>query len=178
MIYIYAPERGLTLDWNKIKAEYIAGGTSYRRLAEKYGIERNRLQKRATAERWVELRSRANAETESKIIEAVSRDAANKAKTIDYAADRLIYKICEMIDCEDTFIDALIIQRLTSALKDLKEIKGYKSELDIKEQEARIRTLEQRSEQFGMNGDDKQTGVLILPAIIDMPEPAEDDDGQ
>ena len=27
------------MDWNKLKAEYIAGGTSYRNLAEKYKDE-------------------------------------------------------------------------------------------------------------------------------------------
>ena len=178
MIYIYAPERGLKLDWNKIKAEYIAGGTSYRRLAEKYGIERNRLQKRATAERWVELRSRARVETESKIVDLVSSDAANRATQISDAADLLICKICEVISSEDAFIDTQGIKHLTSALKDLKDIKGYKSELDIREQQARIRTLELRSEQFGVNADDNNTGVLILPDITDLTEPCEDDDGQ
>jgi hypothetical protein len=34
------------------------------------------------------------------------------------------------------------MKHLTSALKDLKEIKGYKSDADMREQEARIRNLE------------------------------------
>ena len=121
------------------------------------------------------IRGKAKAKTESKIVDSISRDAADKASKISDVADILLDRITELAsDVSGT----KALKELTSALKDLKEIKGYKSELDIKEQEARIRTLEQRSEQFGMNGDDKQTGVLILPAIIDMPEPAEDDDGQ
>ena len=67
------------MDWNKIKAEYIAGGTSYRKLAEKYGVDRNKIQVRATKENWVGLKSQAQAKTESKIVESISKQDAKKA---------------------------------------------------------------------------------------------------
>lgn len=127
------------MDWNKLKAEYIAGGTSYRKLAEKYGIDRNKLQKRATAEHWPELKSRAKAKTESKIVDKISKDAAHRATKIVYVADKLLDKISEIIDI--AACDTQSIKHLTSALKDLKEIKGYMSELDMQEQQARIDKL-------------------------------------
>ncbi len=41
------------VDWSKIKAEYITGtDTSYRKLAEKYGIHESVITKRAVAEKW------------------------------------------------------------------------------------------------------------------------------
>jgi hypothetical protein len=54
------------------------------------------------------------------------------------------------------------IKNLTSALKDLKEIKGFKSEADMREQEARIKKLVKEA-QIGADEDDEGTGVLMLP---------------
>ena len=38
------------------------------------------------------------------------------------------------------------IKKLTSAIKDLKDIKGIKSDADIREQEARIKKLQREAE--------------------------------
>ena len=62
--------------WQKIKAEYIAGGTSYRKLAEKYKVSRTTLERKAKDEKWSELRRQAEAKAEAKIINAVSEKSA------------------------------------------------------------------------------------------------------
>ena len=126
-------------DWNKIKAEYIAGGTSYRKLAEKYGISRSKLQAVATKENWVDLKSQTQAKTESKLVDSISDKESKKATNIIDVADKLVEKIYEMLSADVT--NAQSIKSLTSALRDLKEIKGYKSDADMREQEARIAKL-------------------------------------
>lgn len=131
------------MDWKKIKAEYIAGGTSYRKLCEKYGCSRTTLQRKAKDENWLGLRSQAEAKTESKIIDAVSDDAAEKAVNIIDVADKLLEKIAELAGIVG---DADSIKKLTSAIKDLKDIKGIKSEADMREQEARIDKLRREAE--------------------------------
>lgn len=131
------------MDWKKIKAEYIAGGTSYRKLAEKYDVSRSKLQARATREKWADLKSQAEAKTESKIVETISDKDAEKAVNIINVADRILTKIEEVLGCVATPQD---IRHLTSALKDLKDIKGIKSEADIREQEARIAKLRKDAE--------------------------------
>jgi hypothetical protein len=50
------------------------------------------------------------------------------------------------------------MKHLTSALKDLKEIKGYKSAADMREQDARIRNLEKQAE---ANNESKDIEVTI-----------------
>ena len=55
-------------------------------------------------------------------------------------ADKLLKKIEKIADSDS--IDAKGIKNLTSALKDLREIKGIKSDADTREQEARIKKLE------------------------------------
>lgn len=143
------------MDWKKIKAEYIAGGTSYRKLAEKYDVSRSKLQARATREKWADLKSQAEAKTESKIVETISNEDAKKAVNIINVADRILTKIEEVLGCVTTPQD---IRHLTSALKDLKDIKGIKSEADIREQEARIAKLQKDAME---NKEDNDIKVVI-----------------
>ena len=131
------------MDWKRIKAEYIAGGTSYRKLAEKYGVSRSKLQAVATREKWVELKSQTQAKTESKLVESISDKESKKATDIVDVADKLLEKISTIID---TVKDTQGIKHISSALKDIKEIKGFKTDADMREQEARIAKLQKEAE--------------------------------
>lgn len=131
------------MDWKKAKAEYIAGGTSYRKLADKYGISRSKLQARATSENWAELKSQTQAKTESKLVDSVSSKEAKKAIGIIEVADKLLSRISELAE-KSTEAN---IKTLTSALKDIRDIKGIKSEADMREQEARIKKLQKEAQE-------------------------------
>ena len=106
-------------------------------------------------EKWGELRKKSGRKAEEKIIEAVSSKEADKATNIIDVADKLISKICEMLDADVT--NAQSIKSLTSALKDLKEIKGYKSEADMREQEARIAKLQKEAQEETQDTEVKVT---------------------
>lgn len=77
------------------------------------------------------------------MVNVISDKQADKANKIIDVADKLLAKIGEVIDVVTTTQD---IRHLTSALKDIKDIKGFKSSADIREQEARIRNLEKQAE--------------------------------
>ena len=126
-------------NWKQIKAEYIAGGTSYRKLAEKYKVSRSKLQAKATSEKWVDLRGQAQAKAESKLVDKISDKSAEMAFDIIDVADKLLSKMFDLMDTVP--LNTQSMKYLTSALKDLKDIKGYKSAIDLKEQEARINKL-------------------------------------
>jgi uncharacterized protein YjcR len=130
-------------DWKKIKAAYIAGGTSYRKLAEKYGVSFNTLKRRAKEEQWYELRGQKDLKTTTKIVETLSNNDAKKAVDIIDVADKLLEKIEEVAA---TVSDPDSIKKLTSAIKDIKDIKGVKSDADMREQEARIEKLRREAE--------------------------------
>ena len=131
------------MDWRKIKAEYIAGGTSYRKLAEKYGVSRSKLQAKATREKWADLKSQAEAKTESKMVDSISTKQADKANKLLDVADKLLDKIAEVIDCID---NPTGLKDITTALKNIRDIKGIKSDADLREQEARIAKLQKEAE--------------------------------
>lgn len=132
------------MDWKKIKAEYIAGGTSYRKLAEKHGVSFNTLKTRAKEEQWYALRQQKDHKTTTKIVEAISDKEAEKAVDIADVADKLLGMISNL--AESMVTDTQSLKQLTSALKDLKDIKGYKSAKDLEEQEARIKKLQKEAE--------------------------------
>lgn len=138
------------MDWKAIRSEYIAGGTSYRKLAEKHGVSFNTLKTRATEEQWYKLRQQKDHKTTLKVVEALSEKDAKKAVDIIDVADKLLEKASELM--ETMVFDTQSFKQLTSALKDLKEIKGYKSSADMREQEARINKLIKDAERDEDNG--------------------------
>lgn len=128
------------MDWDIIKVEYIAGGTSYRKLADKYGVSFNILKRVAGKEKWAKLREQAKEKATTKMVDTIAKDMAKNAVKINEVADKLLDKIIYILELSDG-IDSQVIKQLTSSLKDIKDIKGVKSDIDLKEQEARIDKL-------------------------------------
>lgn len=131
-------------DWNAIKADYIRGGTSYRKLAEKHGVSFNTLKTIAIREKWTDLRQQANNTATTKLVDKIGGQQASRSAKILDVADKLLDKISGTIDAMDV-IDSQSLKHFTSALKDLKDIKGVKSDIDLKEQEARIAKLQKEA---------------------------------
>ena len=156
-------------DWKRIKAEYLAGGTSYRKLAEKHGVSFTTLQRKAKEEKWLELRRQKEDKTDTKIVDSLSNQEAKKAVDIIDVADKLLLKIGEIVE---RYEDPDSLKKLTSAIKDLKDIKGYKSEADMREQEARIEKL--RKECGKNNDEENYTGIVLLPPISNNLTPPEE----
>lgn len=133
------------VDWITIKAEYIAGGTSYRKLVEKYGVSRTTLQRKAKEENWIGLRSQAEAKTETKIVNDISRQNVKIDDTYFRCVDKLMKKAEELIDSTKVW-QPTYLKDMATTMKYLKECKGVKSEADLREQEARIKNLEKQAE--------------------------------
>ena len=149
-------------DWQTIKTEYITTDTSYRKLAEKYGVSRVQIGTVGKEENWVELRRQHLDRTVTKTVAAVESAQVNRAKKMQAVADKLLLKIEALADRPG--MAAKDVRALVAAVKDLKEIQGVKSDLDKQEQEARIAALRQKS--MTGDGDDDDTGVILLPPRI------------
>lgn len=78
------PRDTKSADWNAIRAEYIAGGISTRKLAAKYGVNPNALQARARREAWSSERTdvarKTHAERTQKIAERTQKIACMVAE--------------------------------------------------------------------------------------------------
>ena len=172
-------------DWKKIKTEYITTDTSYRKLAQKYGIHYKVISERGKAEGWVQLRSQHKDKTITKTLDKISDKQSDKLSRVDELADMLLVKLEQAITELDlqlykqtdktkiieynndrrpdkptketiheeeklleakSIVDRQGLKQIASALKDIKEVKMLRAELDRQEQEARIANLRKAAE--------------------------------
>ena len=184
-------------DWQAIKTEYITTDTSYRKLAEKYGIHYKVISERGKDEKWVELRSQHRDKTLTKTLGKISNKQADKMARIDDLADKLLEKLEQAITELDlqlakhtektktieydndrrpdkptkevvheeekllevkSIVDRNGLKQIASALKDIKEVKMLRSELDKQEQEARIANLRKQADKE----DDNKEPIKVI----------------
>jgi hypothetical protein len=86
-------ERGLQVDWNAIKTEYITTDTSYRKLATKYNVSYTAIGNRSRQEGWVDQRNQFINKTVSKTINSISNKKADRLTRIFDASDKLLEKV-------------------------------------------------------------------------------------
>ena len=147
------------IDWASIKTEYITTDTSYRKLAQKYGVNHTNIAKKASAEDWVEQRKQYASKQQAKTLEKISQQEATRAAKIHSVADKLLTKI-EAIADGSRPLNSKDIRALTAAIKDLKEIQNVRSDADRREQEARIANLQKQA-----NPEQKETATLIVEGL-------------
>jgi transposase-like protein len=138
----------MAVDWAKIKTEYVTDpNATYRELSKKYGVHYTNIAKKAKKEDWQQLRQQHINKVQTKAQTAVERKQVRRASRIDEAADMLLDKVMEfMAASEDMMVNTQSMKHISGVLKDIKEIKGIKSEADMQEQEARIAKLRREAE--------------------------------
>lgn len=90
------------------------------------------------------MRQQNDNKTTTKIVETINNDEIKKAVNLNDIADILADRIKALAEKAE---DADTIKKLTSAAKDIRDIKGIKTDADLREQEARIRKLEQETKE-------------------------------
>ena len=137
-------------DWLAIASEYIEGEDSLRALAKKHAVPWSTLRDRARREAWEAFRRDARAAKESGLSggdpaaahEKTARE--NDAERIFRVTDKLVRRAEELLDGGE--IGARELGELMRAIKNAKEIKMLRSALDEREQQARVRALEDKNE--------------------------------
>jgi transcriptional regulator with XRE-family HTH domain len=152
-----------SVDWKAIKAEYIAGGIGYRKLAEKYGVSFSTLSQVAKREKWTDLRQQTSDKTDTDLVKSIGKRNAQRSAKINDLADKLLDKIGELMSLD--VLDGKSIKNISSALKDIREIKGIKSNIDLREQEARIAKLQK--EAMAEEKQDNEIKVTIEGGLED-----------
>ena len=151
--------------WAKIKAEYISGGISYRSLAQKHNVSFNTLKTIAIKEEWTKLREQAYNRATTKMVDVVSTNNAKIDDKYYRIVDKLMNKAEELVD-NTTVWQVTNLKEMATTMKYLKECKGVKSDIDIREQEARIDKLRKEIDS-DKTDESKPCGVIMMPQIID-----------
>ena len=139
-------------DWKKIEAEYITTDTSYRKLADKYGVDQATIARRAKKHDWVSNRQHHADKSQAKIRPADTQKKVDRTARLMTVADKLLKKVEQAVDQEGP-ISANAIKNLSDALKNIRETQMIRSDADMREQEARIRNLEKQAEKEEQNHD-------------------------
>ena len=148
-------------DWAKIRREYIKGGTSYRKLAAKYGIPRSNIERKGREEKWSDLKSQANCRSMAKTVDAVSDLNADVDSNVHDAALDLLAAFRKSVKGEKD-MSAAQLKDYGAALKSIQTVlTNGPTELDIREQEARIANLRRQADSSG--GAD--TAKLIVEGL-------------
>ena len=148
------------MDWKKLKAEYVAGGTSYRKLAEKYKVSYNTLAKVAAKENWGSLKQETAEKITTKIIEIESDKQAERMKRLLTVSDKLLLAVEDAVNkfqAEELLLDRTALKSLSGTIKDIKDIQSLKTSLDIEEQKARIAILKKQAESDNVDAEVKVT---------------------
>ena len=148
------------MDWKQLKREYIAGGTSYRKLAAKYNANLSVLKRIAHDEDWVGLREQCKAKSATKIVEIESDKQADRMKRLLTVSDKLLMAVedaVEQFQAGELLLDKGALKSLSGTIKDIKDIQSIKTELDIEEQKARIAILKKQAE-----ADSVDTSVTVV----------------
>lgn len=132
------------VDWVAIKTEYVTTSTSYRKLAEKYGINKDSIATRAKAENWKQERRRQTDSIQTKSIqkttEAVAETHAERIALLmsgGAKAARLLMKNLDDME-KSGEIRPYEIKATIDAMKGIKDLyKADESAPDAKLQRAR-----------------------------------------
>lgn len=154
------------MDWNAIRQEYITDETStYRKLAQKYGVGIATISKHARDEDWAGQREQIKNKAIKKSIEKISDKMASQAVKYESMVEAMTEKLTKAIE-EVNPKDSTSIRRLTASLCDLRELLGIKSDADSREQEARIANLRKQADKE----DDTATKEVNVTFIGDIEE--------
>lgn len=173
----------MSAEWDQIKAEYLAGGTTYPDLCKKYGVSYGVLCKRAAREKWKEARKETGKKATKKMAEKLSN---SKAKTAVDALDVARYTTQRWQDIlkdmaeivgnnKSTYAaDMSQVRALSGAIKDNID-NLYRTCRLISAMDERRLALEERrmaleEAKFKADQESKQSGSDGLTITMDLPE--------
>ena len=130
------------IDWNAIRAEYIGGGISQRKLAAKHGVSFNTLKDIANEEGWHDLReqahNKATTTAQQKVVSSAAENAVIAAriqKALLLKIERAVNKMpmdateVKVVDGQKTVVFRL--RDLASSYKDMTENVKQQEDSDI-----------------------------------------------
>jgi len=176
-----------SIDWVKIRNEYICSGISQRELANKYNLSLSTLSKKAKKEDWVGKRAVQQNKTAAKMRQKSKDAQVEKRLTQIERLSRLTDKLIDKVELAMEQLDKYVLTETTSTVKKEKLKKGDKKTTTrrqkIKEVNSRVidrKGLQEISSTMKnikdilvvTNGDEEEgeSGVIEIAAVLKPPE--------
>ena len=149
------------INWTKIKSEYCRG-SSITALSKTYNVAKSTISVRAKKEKWQISREKRTNRIEQKVERNIIAKKSEYEQAFLEALFELTTKTMEGIKC-CAKKNSKSLKEYSSILKDLRDIGVYRSNLDLKEQKARIEKLMKESTKDTI--EDKAIEVSFYDAI-------------
>lgn len=172
------------IDWAQIRTEYITTDTSYRQLAEKYGVANASVARHAKNEDWVGKReqywNRVSTEVVQRVQESTIDEHVDAAVRISEIADRLLDKLDTAVEQLDRYMvqqmerEKVVIccknedgeretEEHTSEKKSIEWIQGDIDRAGLKQLASTLRDLKEiKGIRDNDSADDEGAGVIVL----------------
>lgn len=134
------------VDWDKIRTEYLQGGTSYRKLSEKYEVSFSTLEKKARAEKWPEQRTEVGEKAATKARQKIVSQRAKDIEALDRTRSMLIAHLEKSVS---KFPD-IPGNRMEQTVSDLLPPKGETQDGDSRRKATKIKTVKFESDLLKM----------------------------
>lgn len=136
--------------WRKMRIEYVKGNTTYKKLAEKYGISESYIRKRASKEGWRKKRSDLDTKVEQKVLERVCDARAREFELIAAVNDRMdavLNNLLEFIGNQPPkkYDDLRGVESLTKAIAQVVETKRDLYNVPTEVDKERIKALREKA---------------------------------
>lgn len=163
-----------TYDWDAIKAEYIAGGVTYKDLSAKYGVSYDLVTKKGREGDWNKAKQRVAKKTTSKLVNIASDRQARSLSNIMTAADKLSSRL---IDDMDAIANARDVSDIAKALKyaadTLAQVYGIQTPAQLHRQKMDEEKLKIERERLEMDKKRQDATSNIEPVRIMIVQPEE-----
>lgn len=172
---------GHLYDWDKMRAEYVKGGVSYRDLCAKYGVGRSVLGQVAKREGWTKLRDKAAETARTEVAKRIGRqqgkDLAQMVRATESFAATLEGLLTALAENPEGLVaDLRGVESIAGALRkttdNLRELYGIPTEAQKLARERLAIERERWKAEKAEKGNEKE-GVVIR---IEMDGAAEGED--
>lgn len=127
---------------------------SYRQLCDKYHVSSSQLNRVAKEEQWVVLREQYQREAVAKAMQSAIEAQADNADMIFSTARKLLLKVDAAVDGLEV-TDIAAFDKIARTLKSISDVLMIRSEADMREQEARIKSLNMK------NGEERDDTIIV-----------------
>ena len=152
-----------TAQWRKIRIEYLKGKTTYKKLAEKYGVSASNIRKRASNEGWRNKRNNLDTKVEQKVLERVCDARAREFELIAQVNDRMDTVLDHLVQFVDQqppqkYDDLRGVESLTKAIAQVVQVKRDLYNIPTEIDRAKIETLrdKQKLEREKFNAEEAE----------------------
>lgn len=134
------------MDWQAVKIEYITDPhTSYRSLAEKHGIPRSTLEKRARREGWPEERRRSLGRAVRKAVTAHENRQKKRMERVVDNVDRLLDRVEQAVEELDRQILREVVKTKKIVYDDTVSKRVSKETVTEREKLSEVKSIVDRS---------------------------------